>query len=1610
MSDGYTHIPENQSMLTEEDFSYARSEEFMLRFGDWEKANRLEKLKHAPVLEKDRKVFFEGEDITQELDDLRRLKDKKILQGVARNLGRAVTGKWHNDDKNIDVAVSMNNIDEIKHHNILFESHIEAITLIPEIIKNAVYISEEKNTSSRHPDIIAYQYFAGGIKLGGKNYTVKSVIGVDKNQNHYYDQSLSSIEKGKLVDILQERSSSKTVDVSEDVPENLSPLISPWESELPSNHYDKRLVNICQVPQLPYMERTEDGTWLPTKKAVEAVRNGTLFVRRQGARQVMVNGGEKQELYVSEDQAVRIQLARDIKANMPDLSDGERACAIAILEAGAATLGQPLADYVRNTFPNGVFGDYGRAQNAAHQQGVEINGAVSIDGFGRNVRAVIYASQTADFSTWCHELAHIWQAQLTGALKNDAEKAFQVENGNWQESVYAFEDGHADTSAEAFAYGFEDFLKNKAGEMAADDKKAIFETFAGYMSRTYNGMRQNIEISEDIAKVYERFVQLDDNILAEAEKAVRREKERIHFDGSEIRHDGASNENGGQEMPFQAAYHGSSAIFSRFNTAAYGYTGEGAMAFGWGTYLSSSENVARDYAYKQAREKRREYENDGSYANDIYDESLRTGDDFEAARKRLVGRQKILVNGLPEGSVEKEHAAEGLRQLESVTESDVQYARNLYTVEIPDDGYLDWEEPVADGQKRLLSGAVRERGLEMFDKRRAFESGCSLYHELARNLGGEKSASAFLKKAGFAGMRYTGSGATNYVIFDDGDIQIKERLQFQIVGERSIRRMAESEEKSRILSSLDAARLMDEKYGGMDASAKAARIRHATGWEKDAAGVWKYELDDSLNRIKSGTLFQKILSTSPHMLEQLSRASGLALGDIMEAPELFEMFPFMQSVRVGFYDDPNAFRAVLTPEGIKVNTRYLDGVDGEKGLKGVLAHEIQHVIQAVECSESRGVQGRSIERLYNDMMDAMKAAGERRYDYDVSSLMDGIDAYMNDFGEIEARNVARRISMGGAQRRHATLESTEDVPRNLQFQTRPFAGRKEMDDGMMNATFESKFAEYDPMDEAEKLHNYYYEAASRANISREIAGMTEQEYGAVLDFLQARDAGLRDIARRHGVAESAVQHVALMTLGREPEQFAESILENWHEDEGASFKSSLAPPDRHGLMSLHNDMRALLDDDLHALMGRLADVREAEKAHEQAELDKLVEGMEEDGGMNGGDISIDGSFQFPTRGEKNMEPERTNAKITRTPEEYRLWMEATTDIPTDTLRRNEREERTVKGGWSTVARVQFPIEALQSDSTTIRTKSQLVNKQGGIKMSDAYETAAAAGASGEKIAEAGAGNAGVPQAKNANQEKLNAKARYYYNANANALFEGIRDGSLPAVSLGGAESRPDGSVVLQPVPVRSYVSGKEFAGVNQLIAQKHARDMGFPVNEDGNIYAVTYAQAGEKNIYRNQKYFVLASYDKEKNQTTYYNLYGENAIIDRSKVPEKEARSPYQKTGRHVPQKLSDIEIDARNPNMDFSEYLGKWQAATQLGAKFVTTPETVDAVKEKAVRAMEADYRNGLTGKIYAHGKEMDAECKKAVSQSLKQIDAERERGKQMSMSPKNPGMDMSL
>lgn len=291
-----SEINQNFSDISQEEFEkYIHSEEFISKFGDWEKASRLQKLSEAPTIVKNGKVIIEGEDITEEVNNFRNDKDNKVLRIFAKDIGRSVKGTYHNDDLDIDVVLSMGNIDEIKNHHMAMSGHLEAIQYIPDIIKQGIYIAEEANEDkAKHPNIQKYKYFVSALKIDGVDYTCKSAIGVDKDGNHYYDQRLSQIEKGLLLD-------------------NLSQLMSRGKSEQSLLNYDKRLLRICQCPQTLYL----DKELKPTKDAVKSVMAGKLYLEKDKNGFQLLHDIDKNRIIGKE-------LSEMIEKNMLDTIDSEK--------------------------------------------------------------------------------------------------------------------------------------------------------------------------------------------------------------------------------------------------------------------------------------------------------------------------------------------------------------------------------------------------------------------------------------------------------------------------------------------------------------------------------------------------------------------------------------------------------------------------------------------------------------------------------------------------------------------------------------------------------------------------------------------------------------------------------------------------------------------------------------------------------------------------------------------------------------------------------------------------------------------------------------------------------------------------------------------------------------------------------------------------------------------------------------------------------------------------------------------------------------------------------------------------------------------------------------
>ncbi|WP_315353887.1 LPD38 domain-containing protein [Hoylesella nanceiensis] len=239
-------------------------------------------------------------------------------------------------------------------------------------------------------------------------------------------------------------------------------------------------------------------------------------------------------------------------------------------------------------------------------------------------------------------------------------------------------------------------------------------------------------------------------------------------------------------------YHGSGAKFGHFDHSHMG-EGEGAQAYGWGSYVTEVEGIGKKYAQAMLKEKYKENRTINEMARDRLisdgskDESLKYLNDLLKEewvdKKRVKAQIKIIETGkfLPEGKV------------------------SLYTVDIPDNtgkNYLDWESDIPVKEKNririaLTKSIIDKMGSATSSERQDVRNSISTEFRLdVRNFKGiyklmssytsPQEASELLRNLGYTGISYPAQylsggrsdGARNYVIFDEKDLKITNRVEF----------------------------------------------------------------------------------------------------------------------------------------------------------------------------------------------------------------------------------------------------------------------------------------------------------------------------------------------------------------------------------------------------------------------------------------------------------------------------------------------------------------------------------------------------------------------------------------------------------------------------------------------------------------------------------------------------------------------------------------------------------------------------------------------------------------------------------------------------------------
>lgn len=267
-------------------------------------------------------------------------------------------------------------------------------------------------------------------------------------------------------------------------------------------------------------------------------------------------------------------------------------------------------------------------------------------------------------------------------------------------------------------------------------------------------------------------------------------------------------------------YHGSGADFTEFDFDHMG-EGAGSQAFGWGGYVTSSEEIGKSYV--ELTRKKPTYVYNGKEMSEddlrsvlldkvgidnanILDDFLYNLEKYGVSEAKSILRKgdyayfKDLLKGtygsVRSGYQNKVDAAELILAPRNIRVK--KYKGNLYEVDIPDDNgrnYLDWDAPITDELIDKVAKALpslRSFDIKDLKKDRTFDN---FYKTISMRsakddatFNDDKAASQLLASLGYTGIKYKAGrnfggaeeGDTNYVIFKPEDMRITEHTKFSL--------------------------------------------------------------------------------------------------------------------------------------------------------------------------------------------------------------------------------------------------------------------------------------------------------------------------------------------------------------------------------------------------------------------------------------------------------------------------------------------------------------------------------------------------------------------------------------------------------------------------------------------------------------------------------------------------------------------------------------------------------------------------------------------------------------------------------------------------------------
>ncbi|MDD4012456.1 MAG: hypothetical protein PHI83_09945, partial [Sphaerochaetaceae bacterium] len=212
------------------------------------------------------------------------------------------------------------------------------------------------------------------------------------------------------------------------------------------------------------------------------------------------------------DTDAAIRLANGIRKTFPKLSKDEATVAGQILELVAKSQGKTTAQWMTDNFQGFQQKDLGEGKK----------GAVEFVETEKGARALVYASENADFSTFAHEVFHVvrrttdqsqslasamQEASRTSEFKQYVKEHEQIIHMSAEEAVEilkAFGDKWTVSQEELAATLFESYLRD--GATASPKLKNLFQKIADWFVRIYNKIKSTVKMDDRIVSAFDQIL------------------------------------------------------------------------------------------------------------------------------------------------------------------------------------------------------------------------------------------------------------------------------------------------------------------------------------------------------------------------------------------------------------------------------------------------------------------------------------------------------------------------------------------------------------------------------------------------------------------------------------------------------------------------------------------------------------------------------------------------------------------------------------------------------------------------------------------------------------------------------------------------------------------------------------------------------------------------------------------------------------------------------------------------------------------------------------------------------------------------------------------------